>query len=431
MRVVVLGGCGAMGSETTRDLAATSNFDAITIADLNLDRAQALADELNATTGRGRVRATAVDASDEDALLAVIGEHDVVANTMTYHFGLQATRAAIRAGVPYVDLGGLHNTPRQLAMDDDARAANVAIVLGCGATPGVTNLLARRGANDLDTVEAIHIAFASHRSIAPSPGLLDTVIDEFSPEASRFYHEDGRLVEVQPFDGARAIRFQPPVGEQEVYFVPHSETHTLPRFIGKGLRHVDVRGAWRPEIMRALRFFLDFRLITSDLVSINGTTVRAKEFLRAHLLQEASDGRGRDEGDWAFLLYVEVVGTCLGREARRIYRTSHPGMSDWGRQATARMTGIPASIGAQLLARGEVVRTGVMAPEAAFDPTTFIAELARRGIRVEERIEEHGIVDNRQADALSHLQVPTGAPATAVAISATPAEAAADGKGGA
>src|SRR5262249_42937703 len=154
-----------------------------------------------------------------------------------------------------------HNTPRQLELDSEAKAAGVSIVLGCGATPGVTNVLARRGADALDTVEAIHIAFASHRSIAPSAGLLDPVIDEFSPEATRFYYEDGRLVEVLPFAGARTIPFQPPVGDQEVYFVPHSETHTLHRFIGKGLRRVDVRGAWRPEIMRALRMFLDYRLM--------------------------------------------------------------------------------------------------------------------------------------------------------------------------
>ena len=42
-----------------------------------------------------------------------------------------------------------------------------------------------------------------------------------------------------------------------------------------------------------------------------------------------------------------------------------------------------------------------MAPEAAFTPHRFITELARRGIRVEERIEEKGIVDSRPADALS------------------------------
>src|SRR6266849_2894964 len=393
MRAVILGGCGAMGSEATRDLATTSDFDEITIADINKEKAQALADNLNNSTGRGHVRAEYIDVSDEDVLVALLRGQDVVINTMTYHFGLQATRAAIRASVNYLDLGGLHHTPKQLALDPEARAAGVTIVLGCGATPGVSNILARRGADDLDTVEAVHIAFASHRSIAPSPGLLDTILDEFSPEESRFYHEDGHLIEVQPFDGARTVAFQPPVGEQEVYFVPHSEMHTLPRFIGKGLRRVDVRGAWRPETMQALRLFLDYRLITSDTVYVNGTMLRAREFLRAHLLQESSNGHTGEAGDWAFLLYVEVKGTRLGREARRMYRTSHPGMSDWGRQATSKMTGIPASIGAQLLAHREARGSGVMAPEAAFEPLRFIEELALRRIRVEELIEERRIIE--------------------------------------
>jgi lysine 6-dehydrogenase len=400
MKAIVLGGCGAMGTETTRDLAATSDFDEITIADLDVARAQALADALNAGPGHGRLGAVQVDASDEDALVKAITGYDVVVNAMTYHFGLSATRAAIRAGVSYTDLGGLHNTPKQLQLDNEARAAGVVVVLGSGATPGVTNILARRGSDDLDTVDAIHIAFASHRSIAPSPGLLDTILGEFDPEASRFYYEDGKLVEVRPFDGARTLAFEAPVGEQEVYFVPHSETHTLPRFIGKGLRRVDVRGAWRPEIMRMLRNFLDYRLITSDPVQINGTTVAAKAFLRAHLLQESMHGRARDEGDWAYLLHVEVEGTRAGRAARRIYRTRHPSMQEWGRTATARMTGIPASIAAQLLVRGAVARTGVLAPEAAFDPAPFIVELARRGIYVEERIDEHGLIASAPADVL-------------------------------
>lgn len=402
MKAIVLGGCGSMGSETTRDLATTSDFDEITIADFNVAQAQALADELNASTGRGHMRAVFVDGSNEEMLVEVVRGYDVIVNTMTYHFGLQATRAAIRAGIHYVDLGGLHNTPKQLALNEEARAAGVSIVLGCGATPGVTNLLARRGADELDTVEAIHICFASHRSIAPSPGLLDTILDEFNPEASRFYYEDDALIEVQPFDGALTVPFASPVGEQEVYFVPHSETHTLRRFIGKGLRRVDVRGAWRPEMMQDLRLFLNYRLITSDAVKVNGTTLQAKEFLRAHLLQKEANGLSGDSGAWAFLLYVEVEGTRAGRHATRVYRTTHPGMDIWGRQAIAKMTGIPASIGAQLLARGDVHGTGVLAPEAAFDPTRFIAELSRRGIRIEERIEEHGIVDDRPADTLSH-----------------------------
>ena len=43
MKIIILGGCGAMGSEATRDLSRTSDFEEIVIADADLSRAQALA----------------------------------------------------------------------------------------------------------------------------------------------------------------------------------------------------------------------------------------------------------------------------------------------------------------------------------------------------------------------------------------------------
>src|SRR5947209_10818928 len=292
MRVIVLGGCGEMGSEATRDLARTSEFEEIVVADVNLEKARALAEEL----GGGRVRALRVDASDEQSLSEQLRGFDVVANCTTYHFGLVATRAAIRAGVNYLDLGGLFNTPKQLELDAEARAAGVTICLGCGATPGVTNLLARRAADQLDEVSEVHIAFASFRSVAPSPGLLDTVLDEFSPGSRRFFWRAGEFVEVPAFSGAKQVRFEEPVGWTEVYYVPHSETHTLPRFLGKGVRLVDVRGTWRPEIMRALRVFADFQLTGAQTVSFDGREINSKAFVRRHILQHAAEVGGA--GEW-------------------------------------------------------------------------------------------------------------------------------------
>src|SRR5213078_1226275 len=116
-----LGGCGAMGSEATRDLARTSDFEEIVIADADLERARGLAAEL----GGGRVRAISADAGDEAALTQAFRGFDVVANCTTYHFGLIVTRAAINAGVNYLDLGGLFNTPRQLELDSEAQQAGV------------------------------------------------------------------------------------------------------------------------------------------------------------------------------------------------------------------------------------------------------------------------------------------------------------------
>src|ERR1043166_1242395 len=382
MRVIVLGGCGEMGSEATRDLARTSEFEEIVVADLNLEKARALCEEL----GGGRVRAVRVDASDEQALSEQLKGFDVVANCTTYHFGMAATRAAIRAGVNYLDLGGLFNTPKQLELDAEARAAGVTVCLGCGATPGVTNLLARRAADQLDEGGEGHVAFASFRPVAPSPGLLDTVLDEFSSGSRRFFWREGEFVEVAAFSGARRVRFAEPVGEAEVFYVPHSETHALPRFLGKGVRLVDVRGTWRPEIMTALRVFAEFQLTGDRTVSVAGREINSKAFLREHILRHASEVGGA--GEWAFLLNVEVKGRRDGAARRFVYTTSHPARDAWGTTATARVTGIPASIGAQKLAPREAARAGVMSPDACFDPLSFFEELSRRGVVVSEEEKE-------------------------------------------
>ncbi|HEX9382343.1 MAG TPA: saccharopine dehydrogenase C-terminal domain-containing protein, partial [Gemmatimonadaceae bacterium] len=117
----------------------------------------------------------------------------------------------------------------------------------------------------------------------------------------------------------------------------------------------------------------------------NGQSLPMKQFLRAHILEHAADFDG--DGEWAFFLNVQVLGQKDSRSLKLEYITSHPLRANWGTAVTAKMTGIPTSIAAQKLASGEFTRTGVMAPEACFDPQSFFDELARRGIAVEERKE--------------------------------------------
>lgn len=377
MRVLALGGCGAMGTEVVRDLVATSDFESIVVADIDIEKATRLIGELDDK----RLHAVAFDVTNKQGLIQLMKGFNVVANCTTYHYGVIATEAAIEAKVNYLDLGGLYNTPKQLALNEAANRAGITAVLGCGATPGVTNLLARYGADQLDYVEAIHIAFASFRDIAPSRGLLDTVLDEFSPSTNIFYYDEGKLIQVPPFSGAKEIEFRPPIGKQITYYVPHSEIHTLSRFI-KGVHRVDVRGTWRPEIMAALQSFYRFRLLHNDPIQVQGVSVGSRDFLKAHFLQS----KRSEDGEWAFLLNVEVVGSKGDKKHKLVYNTSHPTMSQWGKTATARMTGISASIGAQLIAKGQTLTRGVVAPETCFAPSRFLSELARRGIYFHDEV---------------------------------------------
>lgn len=374
--ILVLGGCGAMGCASTRDLAETSDFQRITIADLDHRKAQTLADEL----GGERVGALSVDVTDKDGLVKVFADYDIVLNCTSYAFGLGITEAAIEAGKPLLDLGGLYNTPKQLAMTELAKEKGVTIVLGMGATPGVTNLMARAGSTRMLEVDSIHVHFATYRSIAPSPGLLQTVLDEFSPSTKRFYWEQGELVELAPFLGEKEVTFDAPIGRISTWFVPHSETHTLPRFI-PGVKRVDVRGTWRPEIMHALKHYNEVGLL--DTEPVNG--VAPKDVLRDLFLK---NGDWPGPGEWCFYVNVEVKGRNEHSEVTATYNLSHPGTAEWGESATGRVTGIPASIGAQTIAQGRALSPGVLGPEAAFDPWPFFQELAKRKIMVREEVLE-------------------------------------------
>ncbi len=378
MKALILGGGGMMGHEVTRDLSLTSVFDPIIVADKDAGRAQQIVDDLKDS----RLRAVPVDVTVRKDVQALMRDCDVVANCTTYHHGLDLVKDAIACRKPYVDLGGLYNTPRQLELGPEAEKAGVPIVLGCGATPGVTNLMAQAASETMDAGARVEIAFGSLRPLAASPGLLDTILDEFSPSTSRFYYEGGRLVPVPAFDGAKVMEFLPPVGRLETYYVPHSETHTLPRFLTRRPQHVSVRGSWQPEIMRAMRLFLEYGLTSEEPLRVDGTSVTPRAFLRAHLLQRAP----HMDGPVAFFLRVELKGSRNGAAATTVFRSAHP--TEWGAAGTARMTGIPASIALQALARGEVMRSGVVAPEAAFAPKPFFAELAKRGIMIDVEVDD-------------------------------------------
>jgi lysine 6-dehydrogenase len=317
-----------------------------------------------------------VDATDDRGLRAAIRASALLLNCTTYVLGIPILRAAIRERVDYLDLGGLYNTPRQLALDPAARRAGVRAVIGCGATPGLSNVLARRATDLLDEAREVHVSFASHRDLAPSPGLLDTILDEFRPGVPRYTWRRGALVAVAPFEGARRVRFPPPLGDQEVYYVPHSETYTLPRFLGRGLREVAVRGTWRPADMRTLRSLADIGMTSDRSLRVNGVRVRPLDVLRTLLLNDPPSVPG---APWAFWLDVEVAGVRDGRSLALRHRATHP--LSWGTDATGRMTALPAVVGARLLAEGQG-EPGVRPPEAMFEAERFLREVRRGGIRI-------------------------------------------------
>jgi len=382
MRILVLGGAGAVCSYATRDLARFSAFDEIVIGEYNMQAAEALAAEI----GDPRLKVIKVDANDYESLVETCRGFDVVLNGLPWKYDLAVTKACVEAGVNGLDVS---TEETQWDYDAAAREKGIVFIPGVGATPGITNVMARRGADQMDEVDDISINFAAFRCLAPAPGLLITTIWEFHPEEkTRVYYKDGAFHWVPPFSGLKKVNFPGPIGEQEVCYIPHPETRTMPKSLGA--KAVSVHGCFPPHVMRLMKAMLEAGLYSEEPIELFGQQTTPLDVMKELIMRLPES---KENPLWAYGLVVKVKGKRDGREVKVTLWNRHPPQEEWGGPAAYyKNIAIPLSIGAQMIGRGDVTVRGVVPPELAIDPEIFFHELARRDIVIHERIEEYRVM---------------------------------------
>ena len=406
MRVVVVGGAGAMGRWTVRDLTESEGVDEVVVADVDGPRAREAAGWAAArsgSNGTAQVSGLAVDAADPDALRRAFDGADVVCNCAVYALNLPVMEACADAGTHYVDLGGLfHTTRRQLAMHDRFVAAGVTAVVGMGGSPGITNVLAALAADGLEGVDEVEVRLgvadlAPSSAPVPVPYAIQTILDEFAVPAMTF--RDGRLVEVPAMSEQEELDFPPPVGRVRVGHTLHSEIATLPLyFADRGIRSVSFKVGFPAAFMDRLTLLTALGLADTTPVELPSGTVVPRELLVHAITRTATTPGPEAAPDDAEAIWVRVRGRRAGpsgdpalapretgggpfpveRLAECVVRP-HPA---WQAGSGQLDTGVPPSIVAQLLAAKVIDQPGVLAPEDAVPPGPFLAELAARNMEV-------------------------------------------------
>jgi saccharopine dehydrogenase-like NADP-dependent oxidoreductase len=328
-----------------------------------------------------RLSVLEIDANNYDEMVAAFKGFDVILNGLPWKYDLAVTKACVEAGVNGLDVSTEED---QWDYDAAARDKDIIFVPGVGATPGITNAMARRAADQLDSVDTVDINFAAFRCPAPAPGLLITFLWEFHPKTeSRLYYEDGEFHWVGPFAGLKMMDFGGQIGEQEICYIPHPETRTLPKSLGA--RSVSVRGCFPPHAMRLAKAMLESGLYSEEKITVKGIETTAFEMMHEILLALPES---KETPVWAYGLVVEVYGKKDGKHRKYTYRTEHPPQEEWGGKAAYyKNIAIPLSIGAQMIGRGDIKARGVVPPEVAISPLPFFDELARRGIQIHETVE--------------------------------------------
>jgi len=367
--VTVLGGCGAVGSVAVKSLAAQDMFSRIRIGDVNMPRAR----EIIAETGSRKLSAVKVNAQDPASIRKTIKGSDIVLNCVGPFYKSVKTilDVVIEERINYVDIcDDVDVTMDILKMHRAAKKAGITALIGMGASPGVTNLLAKLVADTLlDETDSVDIFHTHGGEPIEGEGVIGHRFHCMTIDIPMFL--DGKLKYVQYFreDGI-ALRqtFDFPIVGKKIplYPYPHPEQVTLPKYIK--LRQVTNKGSVLPiEYYELTGNVCKLGLASKEPLDVQGKQVVPYDFAVAYIIRERDKILKRTKfGTQRGAMAVVVKGKKnRKREEYRVHMASEGGGLGEG-------TGIPAAMGVILMDQGKVTAKGVLPPEGCVDPNDFI-----------------------------------------------------------
>jgi lysine 6-dehydrogenase len=392
MKIAILG-TGVTGKVVAREIISTATNVDVLLADLNAENAAELATALNSD----RVSSIGCDARKEDSLRSAIAGVDLVINAAHHEVNRNVMAACLDIGAHYLDLGGLfHETREQLCLDSDFQKAGLTGVLGMGAAPGMTNILANLLCSKFDSVESIDACYAAGNDYEETdsdvfvpPYSIHTLLSEFGDPSFQFV--DGELQTFGPKTGRERMHFPDPIGAVDCFHTLHSEPATLPAFFAeKGIRRVTWRLALPKQIEKALDCFISAGLNTDEPIEIDGFKISPVAVLSACIERNAR-GKAQPIKAHKEIGCIRVVATGkIG--GRRVASRADCILELAGepRNVAAEITGRPAAAAALMIVRGEARRPGVHGPEAVIPADEMLTALSKRDFELRQTTQSDG-----------------------------------------
>ena len=378
MRMLVLG-AGLQGSACAYDLLQNSDVSEVLLADLQVDQ---VAPFLTPWLG-GRLTPVTLDVRDPEAVLARMQGCVAVMSAIPYYFNEGLAALAIQAGAHFSDLGG--NTEivfNQKKLHERAVAKGVSVVPDCGVAPGMVNILAQHGIEQLDRVDSVKI-YVGGLPQHPVPPLnyqivysLEGVLDYYTTLS--WVLRDGKRTQVTALSELEDVTFPSPVGTLEAFHTAGGLSTLAFRYEGKvpTMEYKTLRYPGHAKIMEAIR---DLGLLDLEPVDVKGTKVSPRDVAVATMGPRLTRKQSPD----LVALRVTVTGTREGNPARVAFELIDRYDEEHGISAMMRTTGYSLAITGLMQARGVISAHGVLTPDEAVPAVPYIEELAKRGVRIE------------------------------------------------
>lgn len=386
MKVFVLGGYGKTGLPVVDLLAQQELVTKIAIAGRHGERAEQAAHALGE-----KAVAVQVDGTDEAQLTAHLAGYDLVVNVAYQKTILPAIRAAARTGTDYCDVVAWGEMVDQV-LQQTAEVRGITAIIAVGISPCISNLMAVHMARQLDEVAQLQIGradvfdFGTGHELTPQDwhkplqaraaalhafkGFFTYMLQTQQKDGLRTILEcqDGRWVRVDPIHSGVVI---PRLDSGTVVVRPYASTGdpfgTLPTGIAQAPPVQLAFSPLPPQLHAVLREQVLHMLAGEMEVE---TAVNAfysmVEDNRQHWLSLPDDYIPIPK------LWVRALGTKNGRAARSTSWFTPPMWNVGGYY----LTSVALAAAALNILHGEVQPQGVIPAEKAFDPLTFMDDVA-------------------------------------------------------
>ncbi|ORL28674.1 saccharopine dehydrogenase NADP-binding domain-containing protein [Prescottella equi] len=380
MKLVILS-AGSIASSVARILAPTGSYDEIVIADIDLDKAIAVASELGGKAER-------FDATDPASIKSVITGADVVFNAVGpfYRFGMPIIRAAIECGVNYIDVCDEFDVAEQLVsaadLDEAAKAAGVSVIFGMGYAPGITSLIGRWAVESLDSAHSVDVTMAIPYMVDMGATINEHMLHSMSGDVVQYI--DGSMKRVPAWGDPKPFSFSAPF-DTTAYagYMGHPEGITLGTYL-PGLRNATVRYTWFEQAGNDLWQLFE-KLGLTNPNKLGDLPMSPRQYLAHYMSTEEGERALAIEraGQPGTAMQIIADGAIDGQPARVVFETQIVYTEESGADPT------PHAAAAAVLEmlEGRITRTGVMSPEACIDPEPFVTKvLDATGVRLSKRV---------------------------------------------
>ena len=356
MKILVVGGYGDVGSCVVEKLLEFSSHQ-ITIAGRDLKRARSACRKFKDYVGAVRV-----DVNDKGTLTSALESFDLAINCAGpfYKYGANVAIAAIETKTHYIDIcDDPEPLSKLFALDGAARRAGVTAITGMGWNPGISNLAVRLGANLLDDIEDIKIAWVVGSGDSKGLAALKHTLHGITGEIPVI--KNGEPARAPAWSGMETVELSAPLGELPVLLFGHPEPITLSKTIKANT--IEVRGGISPPWNNGVLRFMRSLGLTNSVERIDSLAGIV------HAIQRPFSFGGVAHSG----LRVDVTGRKDGQERHLVFN-----MVDRIRPLAA----IPCAVGALMLLEGRITRRGVMAPEMCIEPVEFFDRLSDNDVKI-------------------------------------------------